>query len=123
MTFPFNQEKHRVTMGEYNIRMAKECFKNQKWQEGYMNLASGVGRAPKNVEGRQMLAEFQLSAMGRPDLAIETLGAGLVYAQNDIRYIRFYLRLLLDQSEDSKLVRVGEALLQSPELTNKDVKD
>ena len=75
-----------------------------------MNLAMGINRAPKNVEGRLQLSRIYV-AMGRPDIAIEKLEQGIIYSKENLDFIRLYMRLLLDRMEDAKITAVGEKLL------------
>lgn len=120
-TVPFNMQEHREKIGNYNIDKAKKLLEEKNWREAFMNLAQGVSRSPENIEGRQMLAEFYLALWGRPDIAIKTLESGLLYAKDNTKFIRFYIRLLLDQNEDRKLVTVAEKLLKSGNIENKEV--
>ncbi len=120
--FPFARKEFRVEMGNYNIKMAEECIKNHKWREAYVNLSFGVGRSPANVKGVMMLSEFYISGFfRRPDLAIKTMENSLLYAMNDTQFVRLYMRTLMDQIEDKRLVTVGEKLLSNPELKNQEV--
>ncbi len=120
--YPFNQAAHREKIGNYQVEKAKRLFEARKFRDAYYTLSYGVGRAPKNVEGRRLLAEFYLIFHRRPDLAIKKLEEGLIFAKEDQQYIRLYLRLLLDQSEDKRIVAVGERLLKSGNIQNVQVK-
>lgn len=117
---PFDMSAHRERIGEYNARKAKEYLKERKYREAYMSLANAVGRSPKNIEARQMLAEFNLS-FGRPDIALEIMEVGLIYATENTKYIRLYMRLLIDQTEDKRLVLVAERLLSKGNIKNPEV--
>ncbi len=119
---PFARAEHREKMGNYNIEKAKQYMKEGKFREAYTGFFIGCQRAPKNLEGRKILAEFFQYMFRRPDRAIETLEFGLVYAVNDIQYIRSYIQLLMKQTEDARVISVGGKLLQMPELTNPEVK-
>jgi len=122
MKVPFARAEHREKMGEYNIKCAKEFLKEGKVREAYASLVAGCARSPKNLEGVKMLSEFYLVLFKRPDRAIETLERSLTYAVNDVHYIRLYMKVLMDQTEDARLISVGEKLLKLPTLTNNDVK-
>lgn len=117
---PLDMQAHRERIGEYNARKAKEYIKERKYREAYMSLANAVGRSPKNIEARQMLAEFNLS-FGRPDIALEIMEVGLIYATENTKYIRLYMRLLIDQNEDKRLVLVAERLLSKGNIKNPEV--
>ena len=120
MIAPLEIQAHRERIGEYNARKAKEYIKERKYREAYMSLANAVGRSPKNIEARQMLAEFNLS-FGRPDIALEIMEVGLIYATENTKYIRLYMRLLIDQNEDKRLVLVAERLLSKGNIKNPEV--
>ena len=122
MTVPFNRKAHSEKIGEYNITQAKDFIKKGKIREAYTCLVTGCSRSPKNLEGMKMLAEFYLVLFKRPDRALETLERSLIYAVNDVHYIRLYMKILMDQTEDARIISVGEKLLKLPTLTNNDVK-
>ena len=122
IVLPFKRKEIRIAMGNYNIEKAEECIKERKWREAYMNLAFGVGRAPANVKGVLMLSEFYLSGFfKRPDLALNTMENSLLYAKDDTQFIRLYMRTLIDQTEDKRLITVAEKLLASGDLKNNEV--
>lgn len=122
IVFPFKRKEIRTAMGDYNIAKAEECIKERKWREAYMNLAFGVGRSPANVKGVLMLSEFYLSGFfKRPDLALNTMENSLLYAKDDTQFIRLYMRTLIDQTEDKRLITVAEKLLANGDLKNNEV--
>ncbi len=122
VTVPFNRQVHREKMGTYDIEKAKAYIKDGKIREAYACLVAGCSRSPKNIEGVKMLSEFYLMLFKRPDRAIETLERSLIYAVNDVHYIRLYIKVLMDQTEDARIISVGEKILQIPTLKNDDVK-
>ena len=110
---PFDMKAHREKVGNYNIEKALNILKSGKmsdFNEAFMNLAMGINRAPKNVEGRLQLSRIYV-AMGRPDIAIQKLEQGIMYSKDNLDFIRLYMRLLLDRMEDTKIIAVGEKLL------------
>ncbi len=122
LAYPFDRSALRVAIGDYNIAQAEQCIKEAKWRDAYKNLAFGTGRSPKNVRGAMLLAEFYISPMfKRPDMAIKVMERSLVYAKNDTQFMRLYMRTLIDQTEDRRLLDVAEKLLTSGTLTNNDV--
>ncbi len=121
LIYPVNMSEVRVRQGNADIEEAKKLISERKWSEAYMSLAKGVGRSPKNVEGRQMLAEFDLAIRRRPDIAIDTLERGILYGKDDLKFMRLYLRLLIDQSADKKLIKVATTLLERNEVKNEEV--
>ena len=122
-TVPFNMTEIRRSMGDYNIEEAKRLLKEQNIGEAYFHLSAGVSRSPRNIEGRQLLSELSMLIYRNPDRSIGIMDAGLIYGVNDINFMRSYIRMLLDNTEDAKLIRVGERLLKDEMLTNADVKN
>ena len=122
VTFPLKRTEFRTAMGDYNIRKAEECIKERKWRDAYVNLSYGVGRSPANIKGVLMLSEFYLSGFfKRPDLALNTMERSLLYAKDDTQFIRLYMRTLIDQTEDKRLITVAEKLLSAGDLKNNEV--
>lgn len=119
---PFDMKSYRQKVGEYNIKHARTLMEEQKWREAFMNLSAGVNRAPKNIMGRKLLAEFYVAMFRRPDIAMQTLEVGLFDAKNSLEYMRLYIRLLIDQCEDKRLVAVAEKLMKDPEVTDPGVR-
>ncbi len=120
--FPFARKEFRTNMGDWNIEQAETYIKEHKWREAYISLSTGVARSPANIKGVIMLSEFYISGFfKRPDLAIKAMESSLLFAMNDTQFIRLYMRTLIDQSEDRRLVTVVEKLLSNPELKNKEV--
>ena len=121
IVLPFDRTGHRHKVSEYNLRTARQNIKDNKWRDAYLNLTSAVGRNQKNLEARMILAEFYQYLSNRPDMAIDVLEGALVYAINDLKYMRMYIKLLMDQSEDAKVVSVCEKLLNSGEVKNPEI--
>ena len=115
LAFPFNRAEIVVAMGNYNIEHAKECLKEGEYREAFENLLFGVNRAPKNLEGKEILAQFFIS-MRKPKDAIDLLERGLPYGYNDLNYIRLYIQLLISEIEDEKLINITKSILdKNPE--------
>lgn len=108
-----NRKALTEKFGDYNIRQSKKFMSEGKFREAYMSLVSGTSRSPKNLEGRLILAEFYSALFKRPDRAIETLERSLSYALDNVQYVRMYMKLLMDQTEDARAVKVGEKILAS----------
>ncbi len=120
--FLFARAEYREKMGNYDIEKAKEYLQEGKIREAFSCLVTGCGRSPKNLEGVKLLAQLHLLAFHRADRAIETLERSLTYAINDVDYIRLYMRILMDQTEDARIISAGEKILNEPSLTNNDSK-
>ena len=118
--FPANRMETTVAVGEYNIKKAKELYDAKEYRECFQTLMTGVMRAPKNLEGRMMLARF-LIAYDRGDEALVILKAGLPYAYEDLTYMRTYTQLLLARMDDEALIQACRSILDvNPE--SKEVK-
>lgn len=115
MAFPFNRGEIVEAMGDYNIEHAKELLKEGEYREAFENLLFGVNRSRKNLEGKQILAQFFIS-MRKPKEAIDLLERGLPYGYNDLNYVRLYIQLLISELEDEKLINVTKNILaRNPE--------
>ena len=115
MAFPFNRGAIVEAMGDYNIKHAKELLKEGEYREAFENLLFGVNRSKKNLEGKQILAQFFIS-MRKPKEAIDLLERGLPYGYNDLNYVRLYIQLLISELEDEKLINVTKNILsRNPE--------
>lgn len=122
MIYPFSQAEQREKIGNFHIKKSRELLEAKKFREAIQTLTVGVARSPKNIEGRRMLAEFYLVFFKRPDHAINMLEGGLIFAKDDPQYIRLYLRLLLEQNDDKRIVAVGEKLLNDADIKNMQAK-
>ncbi len=112
-TVIFRMDEHRSRMGNSQIEKAKELFEEGDYRGGLHHLRTGVVRAPENLEGRRMLAEFYLFAYRRPDLAIQILDSGLPYAHRDPDYLKNFLQILLAHQKDAEAIDVAETILQT----------
>ncbi len=119
---PFTRTELRQTIGKYDIEKAKAYLKEGKYREAYTSLVSGNSRAPKNLEGCKLLAEFYTLLFKRPDRAIEVFERSLPYAIDDVQYLRMYIKILIDQTEDARVISVGNKLLSMPEMKNPEAK-
>ncbi len=107
---PFNISEHRMAMGEYNIKKAVEYFRAGDFSSGYKNLIQGIGRNPKNIEAKIMLANLHIR-MGKTDDAVQLLKRSLPLAYENLIYMRLYTRLLLGRMEDEELIKVCRGIL------------
>lgn len=111
VVMPFNRAKHNAMVGDYNIRKAKELMQAGDGLGAIKNLHAGVGRSPGNLEGKKMLA-WIYSLRGQNDYAIQALDSGFPNARENPEYVILYVKILLEQAEDKKLVGVASKLLE-----------
>ncbi|MFT4901330.1 MAG: hypothetical protein ACI81V_000600 [Lentimonas sp.] len=120
VTLPFRLDAHREEMGNYHIKSGIAAIEEQDYRNGFRLLRMGVVRAPSNLEGRGLVAEFYEIALTRPDLATEVMLSGLKYGgQEDIKFLKQTLSLLLRQQMDDEVIELAETILpKKPELTD-----
>lgn len=118
--FPFGMEDHRVEMGNYHIEKGLEEIKQGNYRDALRLLRLGVARAPANLEGRRVLAEFYEVALKRHDIAADQLLKGLSQGGiDDIDYLKQTLRVLLRYQMDEQIQELADEYLpEQPELTD-----
>lgn len=94
----------RQQLGDYYVTQASKAWKEQRYMEGFNLVRQGLQRAPDNVEGRKMLAMIYLSF--QPSLAKTLLDEGLVYAGDDLEYLRLVAQTYLMLKEDAGLAEL-----------------
>lgn len=118
LILPFRMKSHRQEMGDFQISQSERFIENGDIRTAYFYLRSGVARSPGNLEGRLMLAEFYDGLFMSPEKATKTLREGLPYAlkRNDIKYIRTYMQILLDERENEAVIKLTQSeLAKKPE--------
>lgn len=114
-TLLFNRAEHREKMGNYQIDEAKAAIEKGKFREALQYLRTGLVRAPENLEGRVMLADFFLYGFrpARQADAITILREGVPYAYNDADYLKKYMTVLLANQKDAEIVEVAQKILST----------
>lgn len=117
---PFGLDAHRVEMGNYHIKRGLEEIKEGNYRDALRLLRLGVARAPANLEGRRVLAEFYEIALKRHDIAADQLLKGISQGGiEDIDYLKQTLRVLLRYQMDEKIQNLADKYLpKEPELTD-----
>ncbi|MBT62120.1 MAG: hypothetical protein CML13_02805 [Puniceicoccaceae bacterium] len=117
---PFGIEEHRVEMGNYHIQKGLNEIKQGNYRDALRLLRLGVARAPANLEGRRVLAEFYEVALKRHDIAADQLLKGLSQGGiDDIDYLKQTLRVLLRYQMDEQIQELADEYLpKEPELTD-----
>ncbi|MDX2111327.1 MAG: hypothetical protein SFY80_13940 [Verrucomicrobiota bacterium] len=110
--YPFNDEEIRKNFGDYNIEQAIELLKKSKYQEASYQARVGLVRSPGNIEGRQIVAQYELGS-GQSRSAIKLLMDGFEYAPDDIKYLRSVLQVLLNQRADNEVLQLARDRLPS----------
>ncbi len=111
VVMPFKRAEHARMVGDFHIKKAKELLEQGKRSEAFKMVSMGVRRSPKNLDGKLMLAWFYIFGMNRYDYAILALDSGFPEAKEHAEYIKLYIKVLMEQSEDEKLVRLATKLL------------
>jgi Tfp pilus assembly protein PilF len=117
---PFGLKEHRVEMGNYHIEKGLAEIKKGNYRDALRLLRLGVARAPQNLEGRRVLAEFYEVALKRHDIAADQLLQGLEQGGiEDLDYLKQTLRVLLRYQMDEKIQEIADKYLPAePDLTN-----
>jgi tetratricopeptide (TPR) repeat protein len=112
ITFPFSQKSINREFGNLQIAQAKDAIKQGKYQNAYLLMKTGLGRAPENLEGRLALADF-LRAIHQDDQAITILEGGLVYHQGSPLFMKAYLQTLVSCNHDSVVIDYAKQRLEA----------
>lgn len=117
---PFGLDAHRVEMGNYHIERGLAEIKEGNYRDALRLLRLGVARAPANLEGRRVLAEFYEIALKRHDIAADQLLKGLEQGGiEDLDYLKQTLRVLLRHQMDEKIQNLADKYLpEEPDLTD-----
>lgn len=117
---PFGLEGHRKEMGNFHIERGLEQMREGNFRDALRLLGLGVARAPDNLEGRMVLAEFYELALKRPDIAGDQLKQGLDRGGiENLDYVKQTLRFLLRYQLDEDIQLIADTHLPSePELTD-----
>ena len=117
---PFGLNEHRVTLGNYHIEKGLEEVKEGNYRDALRLLRLGVARAPANLEGRRVLAEFYEIALKRHDIAADQLLKGLEQdGIEDLDYLKQTLRVLLRYQMDEEIQNLADKYLpEAPDLTD-----
>lgn len=117
---PFGLEEHREEMGNYHIDRGLEQMGEGNYRDALRLLRLGVARAPDNLEGRRVLAEFYEVALKRHDIAGDQLKQGLERGGiEDIDYVKQTLRFFLRHQLDEEIQLIADTYLpDEPELND-----
>jgi hypothetical protein len=110
LVLPGSWPDYRISEGSYYIESAASLPQKVKAATALQHLRSGVTKATANAKGRTTLAGLYL-AYRRPDLARDTLLAGLHFLTNDAAYLETTLSYLLEIQEDARLIEITKPLL------------
>lgn len=117
---PFGLEAHRKEMGNFHIERGLEQMRAGNFRDALRLLRLGVIRAPDNLEGRMVLAEFYEHALNRPDIASDQLKQGLERGGiESIDYVKQSFRFFLRHQLDEEIQLIADTHLPSePELND-----
>jgi Tfp pilus assembly protein PilF len=117
---PFGLDAHRVEIGNYHIEKGLSEINKGNYRDALRLLRLGVARAPANLEGQRVLAEFYEIALKRHDIAADQLLQGLEQGgMDDLDYLKQTLRVLLRYQMDEAIQNLADKHLPAePELTD-----
>lgn len=117
---PFGLDTHREEMGNYHIERGLSEIKEGNYRDAMRLLRLGVARAPANLEGRRVLAEFYEIALKRHDIAADQLLKGIAQGGiEDLDYLKQALRVLLRYQMDEEIQNLADKYLpEEPDLTD-----
>ena len=111
LVLPFRYKEHKKELGDFHIQTAKELLDDENYRAAFTFFRSGLSRAPSNIEGRLLLAEFYYTGFRDPDLAITLLRQGLKYGYDDEKYVKTMVVLMLKQHHDLALIEDADEFL------------
>lgn len=112
--YPAERENYRVARGDYLIALSQKELEAKKFREAFYHLRVGASMAPRNRDGRMLLAQFYV-VWQRPDLAHKLLAEGLEDHAGDQDYLQATFSFLLQRQEDYELIQIADRLLASSE--------
>ena len=121
---PFNIDRFRVEMGEFNIRQAKKFLDARDYQNALIHLYSGVARSPDNLGARMELAMFFLYLMQDTEKAAEIMSEKmpLAYEKKDKRYILSGIAIMLSSDDTlENAINVASSALNDNIASEKEI--
>ncbi|MEC8333514.1 MAG: hypothetical protein VXZ83_05245 [Verrucomicrobiota bacterium] len=117
---PFGLADHRVEMGNYHIKKGLVQLEEENYRDAIRLLRLGVSRAPSNLQGRRVLAEFYELALKNQDFAANQLIKGLdLGGIEDLDYLKHTLGLLLRYQMDEAIQNIADKYLpEEPDLND-----
>ena len=117
---PFGLADHRIEMGNYHIKKGLAQLEEDNYRDAIRLLRLGVSRAPSNLEGRRVLAEFYELALKNQDFAADQLVKGLdLGGIEDLDYLKHTLGLLLRYQMDEAIQNIADNYLpDEPDLND-----
>lgn len=110
IALPSNWARYQVKRGDHHIAQALHDLRSGNLAQGLYQLRIGLARAPRNREGRLVLAQL-FTEINRPDLTRTTLLDGLDYHRHNATYVATTLRFILDQEDDIFTLTLSDQLL------------
>jgi tetratricopeptide (TPR) repeat protein len=119
LLLPFRYEAHNHKLGEYYIGMGDSHLKNLRIEQAFNAYRLGVMKAPENLHGRRMLADF-FYIYYRNELgpSLKVLEDGLPYAVgSDKDYVNNYLLRLQQGHFPEKILEVCQRYVDGPDAS------
>lgn len=119
---PFGLDSHREEMGNYHVNRGLEQLRERNYRDALRLLRLGVARAPRNLEGRSVLAEFHEVGLRRIDVAADLLLKGLELGGiEDSDYVKQTLRFLLRHQMDEAIQETADRYLSTEKIELTDI--
>lgn len=112
LVYWFDRDAHRVRVGEYQIKRGIQFLEEAKYREAYTYLRNGTALSPRNLQGRQLMANLYLG-MRQPEEALKIMTSGAPYAYNNAEYLNNYVQLLLQMQKDQQAIDLAETVLKT----------
>ncbi|BET66257.1 hypothetical protein ASA1KI_11750 [Opitutales bacterium ASA1] len=109
IALPYRWDEYQRKRGADYLARARAAQERGEYREAYQLYRVGLTKAPGDLDGRVRLAGL-LVAFGRPDMAADTLDAGLPWAGTDVSYLGNLVQLLLARQEDERLLDLVDRL-------------
>lgn len=116
LVLPTRWNRHQAALGAFYISKAKELIRSGNHTEAFTLLKIGTAKAPENLEGRLLLADFYM-AYKRPDLAQSTVLENAATFAKYPGYFAAVVDLLFKLQDDRAVLTLAQTHLGTPLLS------
>ena len=106
VALPWRWNEYRIARGDQNIAAAESLAASGRRLEALLLVRAGVARAPRNRDGRLLLAQL-LSEANRPDVARQVLLEGAAFHHTDPAYLGPLFAFLLQHQRDATVIAIA----------------
>lgn len=108
--YPLRHRHYRATLSEHAYKMAQKQLEQGAWPQAVTSLRTALANNPANLPARRDLATT-FHQIGRADMALTLLEAGLTDGKTDPEFLRLYFRLLVLDKRGAQAWTLGKSLL------------